>query len=193
MARKNASAAILDAAKACMIDGDGSFEMMDVATKAGVSEGLAYHYFKSKAGLVSAILRDFYQRYHDVMNERVPSHIDFRLRERERLNHIIGFIYQEPLSAIIFGQMQGTAEAEAVDREMQQATIALSIRNLQSGIAQGVIPERVDAELAAAAIMGLVRACTVAALTKQPRPDQAYVTDQLWQMISAILQLKDAE
>ena len=48
------AAKILAAAEEILREGDGALEMSQVAGKAGVSVGLAYHYFGSKAGMLGA-------------------------------------------------------------------------------------------------------------------------------------------
>ena len=62
---------LLAAAVEVLLEGDGDFEMGQLAARAGVSNGLAYHYFGSKAGVLSAVIDDFYDRYSAVANERL--------------------------------------------------------------------------------------------------------------------------
>ncbi len=62
------AAKILAAAEMILREGDGELEMGQVADQAGVSVGLAYHYFGSKSGMLSAIIHAFYDRYNQVAN-----------------------------------------------------------------------------------------------------------------------------
>ncbi len=76
---------ILEAAKTSLVAGDGSFEMSWVAKAAGVSQGLAYHHFGSKEGLLSAVVEDFYDRVEaSVLMARYDDYEDWALRERDR-------------------------------------------------------------------------------------------------------------
>ena len=45
---------LIGAAGDALIEGEGDFEMSQLARRAGVSDGLPYHYFGSKAGALSA-------------------------------------------------------------------------------------------------------------------------------------------
>src|SRR5712692_1976900 len=64
---------IVAAALKELVDGDGDFEIGDVARRARVSVGLAYHYFGSKAGLISALIKDFHDRHEAVVDQHFDS------------------------------------------------------------------------------------------------------------------------
>lgn len=53
---------LIDAAQRELILGQGQLEMLAVARRAGVSAGLAYHHFGSKAGLIAAVVEAFYDQ-----------------------------------------------------------------------------------------------------------------------------------
>ncbi len=55
-------ARLLEAAMAELVERDGALEVASVAARADVSVGLLYRYFGSKAGLVAAVVADFYDR-----------------------------------------------------------------------------------------------------------------------------------
>ncbi|WP_050625577.1 TetR/AcrR family transcriptional regulator [Bradyrhizobium viridifuturi] len=63
---------LLAAAQQELIEGHGHLEMQAVAKRARVSVGLAYHHFGSKAGLIAAVVEDFYQRL-DEARSAAPS------------------------------------------------------------------------------------------------------------------------
>ena len=62
-------ARLVAAAAEALLAGGGDFEMSQVARRADVSDGLPYHYFGSKAGALSAVVDDFYDRYYAVVNQ----------------------------------------------------------------------------------------------------------------------------
>lgn len=190
MARKNASTSILAAAQACLIEGKGDFEMSDVSKKAGVSEGLAYHYYKSKAGLLSAVIQDFYDRYLAISNKRFDGAIPWAEREKMRLGGIVAFLYGDPLAPIIIGKLHGSPLAAAVEIAGNEETAELSVRNIQNGIERGQISGHIDAHVAGAAITGAVRYAFLYAMKAEPRPSPEVLTSQLWDMIAGAIGLK---
>lgn len=184
MARKNASPGILEAAKACLQEGDGDFEMSDVAKKAGVSEGLAYHYFNSKAGLLSAVIKDFYDRYMAIINQRYDGETPWLVRERSRLNEIVAFLYNDPLAPIVMGKLNGTPQATAVELTGNAELLELAVRNIQNGIDRGYIAPHIDPRVSGPAIMGAVQQAFLYAMSTKQRPSHELLTDQLWGLIT---------
>ena len=189
MPRKNASAKILEAAQQCLIEGNGDFEMTDVAKRASVSEGLAYHYFKSKAGLITAVVEDFYKRYTDVANHPYDREIPWGEREHKRLKILIEFMYSEPLAPIILGQMSQTPQAAAAETIGREEMIELAGHNIRSGIRSGQIDSEIDPAIAGAAIVGAVRHAFIHAMGQKKRPGAAKLTKQLWSLISGAVGL----
>ncbi len=184
MARKNASPGILEAAKICLQEGDGDFEMSDVAKKAGVSEGLAYHYFNSKAGLLSAVIKDFYDRYMAIVNQRYDGEVPWLVREQSRLNEIVAFLYNDPLAPIVMGKLNGTPQATAVELTGNAEVLELAVRNIQNGIDHGYIAPQIDPRVSGPAIMGAVQQAFLYAMSAKKRPSQELLTDQLWGLIT---------
>lgn len=193
MARKNASPTILKAAKICLREGEGDFEMSDVATKAGVSEGLAYHYFTSKAGLLSAVITDFYDHYMAIVNKRFDGDIPWLERERTRLNEIVDFLYDDPLAPIIMGKLNGTPQVAAVELKGNAEIMELAVRNIQNGIDRGYIAPEINAHVSGPAIMGAVQQAFLYAMQAKERPSAAVLTDQLWGLITGAVGLRIAQ
>ena len=86
-------ARLVAAAAEALLAGGGDFEMSQVARLAGVSDGLPYHYFGSKAGALSAVIDDFYDRYYAVVNQPLDGSRPWPEREFERLQAWLGFLY----------------------------------------------------------------------------------------------------
>lgn len=187
MPRKNASPAILEAAKTCLMEGDGDFEMSDVAKKAKVSEGLAYHYYTSKAGLLAAVITDFYKRYMAIVNRRHDGDTPWLQRERTRLNEIVDFLYSDPLAPIVMGKLNGTPQATAVELVGNAEVMELAVRNIQNGIEQGYIDPRINAHVSGPAIMGAVQQAFLYAMGAKDRPCAQILKDQLWGLITGAL------
>ena len=189
MARKNASAGIMEAAEACLIAGDGDFEMSDVAKKAGVSEGLAYHYFGSKAGLLSAVVEAFYDRYTSVANKRYDGDIPWAVREKARLKSVIDFLYSDPAADIVLGKMGRTAEVANVEAACHREMIELSAHNIRDGVKRGHISAAIDTNIAGAAVTGATRQAFNYVMASKKRPSRKALTDQLWKLIAGALEL----
>ena len=54
---------LLEAAAAELVERDGDLEVAAVAARAGTSVGLIYRHYGSKAGLLGAVIDDFYDRF----------------------------------------------------------------------------------------------------------------------------------
>lgn len=180
--------AILDAAQELILASGGSFEIGDLARKAGISNGLAYHYFRSKDGVIAGVIDRFYDRYETVVDERMDPEVAWELRERHRLERVVEFLFSDPLAPVLFGSL---SHRHAVERDMrsQRAMMANAAYNIRSGQQRGQISGRIDAELAGAAITGAVRATTMMALSMQPRPAASKVAAQIWQLIASAVGL----
>lgn len=189
MPRPNASAKILEAAQQCLIEGNGDFEMMDVAERASVSEGLAYHYFKSKAGLVTAVVEDFYARYTDIANHPYDPNIPWKEREHNRLKTLIHFLYSDPLAPVVLGQMSQSPQAMAAETVGREEMIELAGHNIRSGMKRGHIDSDIDPAIAGAAIVGAVRHAFIHAMSLKKRPSADKLTEQLWSLISGAVRL----
>ena len=121
-------AKILAAAKQLLCDGEGVVEMSWVAKAAGVSQGLAYHYFDSKEGLLSAVVNDFYDRVEDaVLMARLDEESDWEVREKARTQSYIEFLIDDPLGRIVITKLAGTPAVAAVETS-RTLTLLISYR-----------------------------------------------------------------
>ena len=185
------AAAILDAAEALMIKAGAAFEISELAAKAKVSNGLAYHYFGSKDGVIEAVLARFYARYSEVIDKRADPDIDWAVRERARLEGALGFLYADPLAPMVFGSLSH-ASATALELANLKSMTANAAHNIRSGQKRGQISEAIDPELAGAAIAGAIRQTIATTMRMEPRPEPGRVADQLWRLIAAAVGLEPA-
>ena len=146
--------------------------MSDVARRAGVSDGLPYHHFGSKAGALSAVIDDFYDRYYAVVNQPLDGSRPWAERELERLRSWLAFLYGEPLAPIVLGRMGRTAQVAGLESSRQDQLIGLARRNIELGQRAGDISETIDAGIAAAAIIGAIRQAASQAF-QDPEPPAA--------------------
>lgn len=180
---------LIAAAADALIEGQGDFEMGQLAQRAGVSNGLPYHYFGSKAGALSAVIDDFYDRYYAVVNQDLDGDAPWPEREFQRLQSWIAFLYDEPLAPIVLGNMGRTAQVAGLETLRQDQLVGLARRNIEAGQRDGEISDSIDAGIAAAAIIGAIRHAASQAFAEAKRPSPQLVTDQLWALISGALGL----
>jgi len=180
---------LIAAAGQSLIEGGGDFEMGELARLAGVSNGLPYHYFGSKAGALSAVIDDFYDRYDGVVNQELDLEEPWAERELRRLQDLVAFLYGEPLAPIVLGKMSRTVQVAGVEATRQDRLIGLARRNIEGGQRSGEIPETIDAGIATAAIIGAIRQAVTHAFAEAKRPDPRSLADQIWALISGALGL----
>lgn len=182
---------ILKAAAKVLIAGDGQCEIADVARAAGVSAGLSYHYFTSKAGLIAAVVEAFYDRMEAaVMAPNPKPGAGWGERERLRLDRMVDFYYAEPLAPLILTRLSRTPDVAAVEAARLANHIDLAARNIQLAQRKGEIPAGLDAQLLGAMILGGLRQAIGQALGMSRRPGREKITDQLWSFIAGTAQLK---
>lgn len=186
-------ARLIEAAGAALLANDGALEMADVAGRAGVSAGLAYHYFGSKAGLVSAVVEAFYDRYETVANERMDPRESWGRRERRRLGRVVDFLYAEPLAPVVLAMLGRTPEVAAVEIARQRAMIELAAHNIENGVRSGEIASEVDPMIAGAAIIGGIRQASALALEHKNRTTRETLADNLWTFIAGAVRLKETK
>ena len=186
-------ARLVAAASEALLAGDGDFEMSDVARRAGVSDGLPYHYFGSKAGALSAVIDDFYDRYYAVVNRTLDASRPWDEREFDRLRSWLAFLYAEPLAPIVLGKMGRTVQVAGLENTRQDELIGLARRNIESGQEAGDIPTSIDSAIAAAAIIGAIRQAATQAFQEPKPPALNVLTVQLWALIAGSLGLANRE
>jgi AcrR family transcriptional regulator len=168
-----------------LIDGEGDFEIADVARRAGVSVGLAYHYFGSKAGLIAVLITGFHDRHQAVIDHSVDKSLPWPVREKARLKASIDFLYADPATHLIMGKLSSSAEVIAIDSGRRAERIELAARNIASGQKQGYISGKIDPDVAGAAIVGGVNQAVAHALSSRERLSADQLTERLWTFITS--------
>lgn len=185
---------ILKAAAKVLVAGDGQCEIADVARAAGVSAGLSYHYFTSKAGLISAVVEAFYDRMEAAVMEANPKPgAGWGERERLRLERMIDFHYADPLAPLILTRLSRTPDVAAVEAARLARHIDLAARNVELAQQKGEIPSELDPHLLGAMILGGLRQAIGQALGMQKRPARDRLAEQLWSFVAGTAQLKSAK
>ena len=175
---------ILAAARQLLEDGDGHFEMAWVAKAAGVSQGLAYHHFGSKEGLLSAVVNDFYDRVEaSVLMARLEEIEEWEERERARTGRYIDFLLGDPLGITVITRLARTPAVAAVEAERWDKLVSVGALNVAEGQARGQVPGDDDSELLAAMVLGAVRAAIARSLTAGSDRDSGQLTADIWRFV----------
>jgi len=154
----------------------------------GVSVGLIYRHFGSKAGLVGAVVQAFYQRFEDevITSDPAPG-ADWVEREQIRTLRAVAFHYRDPLAPVVLSNLHLEPAVAALEARQLDAHIAVSSRNVAYGQRVGLVPRDIDPRFAGAMVLGGLRRVLVDALGRAPRPPQAVVAAELWRFVAAIL------
>jgi AcrR family transcriptional regulator len=182
---------LISAARAELIDGAGEAEIGAIAKRAGVSAGLAYHYFGSKDGLIAAVIEDFYARYSRVVNARV-SGAGWAEREIQRTRAAVLFLLEHPFTPTLFGPLSRASAVVAAEQACIKRLIEGAARNIAKGQAGGDLPRQSDPRSAAAFVMGGMRQTIAAALASDPQPEPIALARQVWILIASSLGLRVA-
>ncbi len=159
-------ARLLEAAERELLHRD-RIEVTQVAERAGVSLGLLYRYFKDKDELVAAIVDSFYDRYEEaVFSTPAPPGSRWMEHEWQRIDREVAFLFDEPLGRCIIGGTPSESAAAHADARRLAGQIAMAARNIEHGHRRGEIVSSVEPSLAAAAIIGGLRACLAIALAE---------------------------
>ena len=181
---------LLDVAKRLAIARGGHIELAEVAAAARAVPSLVHRYFGSKAGLVSALVDDFFDRFHrEVLDADLDAHGDWATHERLRLERGVRFHYAEPFAAVLYGALARDPEVARNEAARTAAVVERAARSIRRAQRLGELPVGVDPRLAGAAMFGAMRLVMVEALTRQPRPRPERVIELLWRQVAASVQI----
>jgi AcrR family transcriptional regulator len=186
-------ARLLECAQREAIRTGGQIEIAAVAEAAGVVPSLVHRYFASKAGLVSALVDEFFDRMHEqVMDENMDDQGTWPEHERIRLERTVRFHYSDPFAVVLYARLArepavSRTEATRIARVVGYA--AASIRRAQ---VKGELPADVDPRLAGAAMFGAMRQLMVEALGRTPRVPEQTLVEVLWRQVAASVHIDPA-
>jgi AcrR family transcriptional regulator len=161
-------------------------EIASVAEAAGLVPSVMYRYFGSKAGLVSALIEDFFDRLRRaVLEADLSEHGDWVTRERLRVQLGVRFHYEDPLAVVLYGPLARELEVARTNERCISAVIELAAANIRRGQRRGELPRAVDPELAGAAMFGAMQRVMVAALAREPPPRERRLVEVMWRQVAA--------
>jgi len=164
----------------------GHIELAQIARQAGVVQGVVHRYFGSKSGLISAMVDDYYDRFHkQVLELYLNDAGDWAVHERLRLRMGVQFHYDEPLSAVLHSTFVRDPVVARKEAERIDGVIELTARGFVRGQRRGVLPAHIDPELAGAAMFGAMQAVFAKALNRPRRPSPEQLEAFLWRQVAA--------
>lgn len=175
---------LLAAAADELLERGGVLEVASVAARAGVSVGLLYRYFGSKAGLVAAVVDDFYDRLLEATAPvKALRDVDWAQRELRRTELSVGFHYREPLAPVLIRSVAGEPEVAAVEVRRITKLVEDAARSVRRGQSAGEIPADVDARFVGAMLIGGFRVAIAEALSRETRPPQERLVEDIWRFV----------
>ena len=177
---------LLEQARRVALATGGHIEVAAVAEAAGVVPSLVNRYFGSKAGLVGALVDDFFDRFHArVLALDLEEHGDWATHERMRLEAGVRFHYAEPFATVLYGPLAREPAVARRETDRIAAVVERAARSIRRGQRRGELPAGIDPGLAGAAMFGAMRLVMVHALTRKPRPSPERVIEVLWRQVAA--------
>ena len=175
---------LLNAARQELIEGDGDLELAKVAKRAGVSDGLTYYHFGNKAGLIKALVLEFY----DAMDERITA-VPFdgetwTERERARVFAMVSFFYENPVALLVSTRLR---TEPALLQEAQERSLRLSklgARNIQQAQRAGEISSNYNPLLLVSMILAGVTEGVRTALSAESAIPLTQAQEEIWSFVA---------
>jgi AcrR family transcriptional regulator len=181
---------LLACARDIAIANDGHIEIAWVAEAAGVVPSLVNRYFGSRAGLVSALLDDFFDRLRaEVLDLDLDDLGTWVQHERIRLEKGVHFHYTDPAAVVIYTRLSREPEVALTENQHIDRVVKHAAANIRRGQKRGELPSSIDPELAGAAMFGAMQRVMVTALSRTPRPRPDHIVDVLWRQIAAAVDI----
>ena len=186
---------LLACARDIAIANDGHIEIAWVAEAARVVPSLVNRYFGSRAGLISALLDDFFDRLRtEVLDLDLDDLGTWVQHERIRLEKGVHFHYTDPVAVIVYTHLSREPEVALTENRHIDSVVKHAAANIRRGQKPAQLPSSIDPELAGAAIFGALQRVMVTALGRTPRPRPDRIVEVLWRQIAAAVEIDpDAE
>ncbi|MFZ5733361.1 MAG: TetR/AcrR family transcriptional regulator [Pseudomonadota bacterium] len=181
---------LLTAARDELTANGGVMEVQAVARRAGVSVGIAYHHFGSKAGLIAGVVEDFHAQLRRTLEqETAHAETDWSQRERIRLRAFLRIYLEDPFGRILLGRLAQSPEVIDVQRAFTAEELREGARNLIQGQRLGIVRADLDPEVTVAMLLGGIRQTLDRAIEAEIPPSLDHLETQIWAFISGALAL----
>ena len=151
---------------------------------------LVNRYFGSRAGLISALLDDFFDRLRtEVLDLDLDDRGTWAQHERIRLEKGVHFHYTDPAAVIIYTCLSRNPQVALTENRHIDRVVKHAAANIRRGQKRGELPSSIDPELAGAAMFGAMQRVMVTALSRTPRPRPDRVVEVLWRQVAAAVEI----
>ena len=174
---------LITAARDELVACGGHLEMKAVAKRAGVSVGLAYHHFGSKAGLLAATVDAFYDALDAVALGVEFVDGSWAAQERERIRRYVSFHFEEPFAELMLGRLVTEPEVITVWQARLEQLIEQGTRNIARAQRRGEIPATTRPDVTVAMLLGGIHQAISTALASSGRPSPEELADALWTLV----------
>ena len=172
----------------------GLLEVESVAQRAGLSVGLIYRQFGSRAGLIQSVIEDFYGRYRaEVLGVNPFPGGTWAERERRRTALGVAFHFRDPLARVLLSQLHLDAQVAVFEAAQVDEMIDMCADLVALGQRRGEVPSDRDPQFTGAMIIGGMRRVLVTALSRKPPPTQRAVAHDLWAFIAGAAGIDPAQ
>ena len=175
-----------------MLEEDGRLEVAAVARRAGVSESLAYYHFRNKAGLLDAMVEDFYARLDESITAVPFEGATWREREQRRVFAIVDFMYDDPAARLVANIVASDPSLVEKQRDRQRRLDALGARNIAQAQRDGEIDKALDPHLLVSMILGGVFSGVEHALAHDPPKPRRRARREVWSFVARAAGLAEA-
>ena len=181
---------ILEAAKRCFVrSGLKGASTAEICAEAKISPGHLYHYFDSKEAIIAelgeAYLQDTAQRFKETAGDDRRSVVaamlsEMDLREKGLRPAELGLLFE------FFAESSRNPKMAKMLREHDRAMRGVMAEALRRGQSRGEIDPKLDPEIGAAAMIGLIDAATAMTL-RRSRSDAEMVQDLFKKLLTLLL------
>jgi AcrR family transcriptional regulator len=183
----------LDAATRLLIDNRGHFEIDQLATAAGCSTGAIYHNFRSKAGVLAAVVG----RYNEALGALIPPEEMPESRHlwlaalRKTVEAIVTSMWNDPLTPVIVQETIKEASASAETERWLRLHVEALARHLAQAQAAGHVLSDRDVEVLAAGLAGGMRQIMRVFVARSDPLAIATVSRETWEFVARLVDEND--
>ncbi len=150
---------ILEAAKGAFAE--RSFEAVSIAQiakRAGVSDGLVYHYFRDKRDLLFHVLRAFYERIMLDLEDKVTRERSFAARLEALIrSHLEVFVADTDLCRLFISEVRVASDYQgSAIQELNRAYTSILITIVDDAVRAGEVMAEISPRLLRDAIFGAI-------------------------------------
>ncbi|WP_025899393.1 TetR/AcrR family transcriptional regulator [Sneathiella glossodoripedis] len=139
-----------------LVSSNGALDMATLAKKAGLSEGLAYHYFKNRAGVIAAVVDQYFDAFEEAVIDVAFAGDTWQEREKLRVEALVDFYCADPLTPVIYSRLGSEPEVVEVAGRRARRQLELAARNILMGQESGDINADRDPWILGAMMLGAI-------------------------------------